>query len=203
VTVIVLVLLGALAVGRLRGGSFDRLSQLPMHRSGLVVAAALLSAVGAYGGRLGLPPRATYVGCTVVAAGLVSVFVAFNRRLVGVPLVALGFALNALVIVANGAMPVSHLAARHAGVEIDPVLSGDDARHELLTGQTRLRFLADVISVPLPGALRIGSNVVSVGDVVLAAGIGQLVTAGMVGAAARRRTVWDRLRSLRSSPTPS
>ena len=201
-TVILLVLLGALVIGRLRGGSFERLSRLPLHRAGLVVAAALLSALGAYGGRLGLPVQATYVGATVGAAALVALFVAFNRRLVGVPLVALGFALNAAVIVANGAMPVSHLAARHAGVEIDAVLRGDDAKHELLTRQSRLRLLADVIAVPLPGVLRIGSNVVSAGDVVLAAGIGQLVTAGMVGAGLRRRTAWDRVRSLRSSPAP-
>jgi hypothetical protein len=202
VTVIVLVLLGAIAIGRMRGGSFEQLSHLPMHRAWLVAAAALLSAIGANGGRLGLPAKATYVGCTLTAALLVTVFVAFNRRLVGVPLVALGFALNAAVIVANGAMPVSHLAARHAGVEIDPVLSGDDARHELLTRHSRLRLLADVIAVPLPGPLRVGSNVVSVGDVVLAAGIGQLVTAGMLGAATRKHSAWDRLRSLRSSPAP-
>lgn len=202
-TVIVLVLLGAVAVGLLRGGSFERLSHLPMDNGWLVVAAAVLTALGANAGRLGLPGRVMYVGCTVAAAALVIAFVVRNRSLVGVPLVALGFALNAAVIVANGAMPVSRQAADYAGVEIDPVLAGDDARHELLTDRSRLRLLADVIAVPLPGPLSTGSNVVSAGDVVLAAGIGQLVAAGMLGNGVRRRTPWQWFRSLRSSRAPS
>jgi hypothetical protein len=203
VTVIVLVLLGAVGIGLIRGGSLDRLSQLPMRRGWLVMVAAALTALGANGGRLGLPGQATYVGCSVAAAAFVALFVLHNRRLVGVPLVVLGFALNAAVIVANGAMPVSRQAADYAGVEIDPLLAGDDARHELQDEQTRLRLLGDVIAVPLPGPLSAGSNVVSAGDVVLAAGIGQLVVAGMLGSGVRRRTPWQWLRSLRSSRAPS
>jgi len=199
VIVIVLVLLGAVAIGVARGGSFDRLAQLPMRQGWLVVVAAVLTALGANGGRLGLPGQVTYVGCTVAAAALVMAFVARNRNLVGVPLVAVGFALNAAVIVANGAMPVSRQAADHAGVSIDRLLAGEDARHELLTDGTRLRLLADVIAVPLPGPLSAGSNVVSAGDVVLAAGIGQLVAAGMLGSGVRRRTPWQWLRSRQTS----
>jgi len=199
VIVIVLVLLGAVAIGLLRGGSSERLSQLPMRQGWLVVAAAVLTALGANAGRLGLPGEPMYVGCTVTAAALVILFVARNHRLVGVPLVALGFALNAAVIVANGAMPVSRHAADYAGVSIDSMLAGDDARHELLTDGTRLRLLADVIAVPLPAPLSAGSNVVSAGDVVLAAGIGQLVTAGMLGTGVRRRTPWQWLRSRQTS----
>jgi hypothetical protein len=203
VTVIVLVLVGAVAIGWLRGGSFDRLAQLPMQQGWLVVAAAALTALGANGGQLGLPSQPTYVGCTVAAAGLVVLFVVRNRTLVGVPLMAVGFALNAVVIVANGAMPVSQEAAAYAGVEIDAILAGDDARHELLDDRTRLRLLADVIAVPLPGPLSGRSNVVSAGDVVLAAGIGHLVAAGMMGNGVRRRTPWQWLRSRRSSRAPS
>lgn len=197
--VIILVLLGAVTIGLIRGGSFDRLSQLPMRHGWLVVAAAVLTALGANGGRLGLPGQVTYVGCTAIAATFVVLFVASNRSLVGVPLVALGFALNAAVILANGAMPVSRQAADYAGVSIDRLLAGDDARHELMTDGTRLRLLADVIAVPLPGPLSTGSNVVSAGDVVLAAGIGQLVADGMLGCGVRRRTPWQWLRSRQTS----
>lgn len=202
-TFIVLVLAGALLLGRLRGGSFDRLAQLPMRGAALVVVAALLGAIGAQAGRLGLPaPQAVYVGGTVASAALVAVFVAQNRRLVGVPLIAVGFALNAAVIIANGAMPVSRDTAAYAGIDIDPLLAGDDAKHELMTDRTRLRLLADIVPVPLPGPLRFGSNVISAGDVVLAAGIAQLVTAGMHGSAGGRRTPRSVLRSRRSSPAP-
>ncbi|MDP9405291.1 MAG: DUF5317 domain-containing protein, partial [Actinomycetota bacterium] len=82
-------------------------------------------------------------------------------------LVVVGAALNAVVIFANGAMPVSREAllavARHP-YEFAP------GKHRLLEPGDPLPWLADVVPLPL---LR---TVVSVGDVVLAAGIALLVT---------------------------
>jgi hypothetical protein len=50
-----------------------------------------------------------------------------------------------------------------------------DRRHELEGPRTRLRPLGDVIPVPLP----LRPEVVSPGDVLVAAGLGQLVVLGM------------------------
>jgi hypothetical protein len=148
----------------------------------LVAVATALTVLGAVAGRIGLPaPGALYVVAVGASAALVCAFVVLNRHLLGIPLVAVGFAMNALVIVANGAMPVSERAAERAGVHLAALRAGDDAKHELADRRTRLRPLADVIPVPLPGPLRRGSNVVSAGDVVLAAGLAQLVLSGMRG----------------------
>lgn len=178
-TIIVLVVLGAMAIGRIRGGSPKRLAMLRLPRTGLVIGAGLLAIAGQYGGRFGLPSRPTYVVCTVLSALLVGVFVYANRHVVGVPVIAIGFLLNALVIVANGAMPVSQRAADFAGVETGAIADSSDAKHELVTSDTVLLPLADVIPLRLSGPMSWAANVYSFGDIVLAAGIGLLVLGAM------------------------
>ncbi|MCA1824836.1 MAG: DUF5317 domain-containing protein [Mycobacteriales bacterium] len=175
-TVVVLVVIGAVIVGLVRGGSFRTLSMLRLRGWGLIIAAAGAQAAGAFAGVLGLAaPETLYVIGMVVSAALVTGFVIYNRFLPGMPMVAAGFLLNALVVAANGAMPVSLDAAARAGVAVSNVYDGIDAKHRVLGASTRLRALSDVVPVPLP----YGSNVVSVGDIVLSAGIGVLVASGM------------------------
>jgi hypothetical protein len=72
-------------------------------------------------------------------------------------------------------MPVSVDAAGRAGTTTQHILIGDDPRHEIADHRTRLRFLGDVIPVRTPWR----PEVVSPGDVLLAAGIAQLVLIGM------------------------
>jgi hypothetical protein len=98
----------------------------------------------------------------------------------GVPLVTLGLVLNAAVVAANGAMPVSIDAAFRAGVPTGDIAAGLDARHEIAGRGTVWRRLGDVIPVPLPAR----PEVVSPGDVLVAAGLAELVVVGML----RRRT---------------
>lgn len=186
-TLVLVVMLGAMVVGTFRGGSLRRLAMLRLPQTWLVLAAGVLAGIGQYGGRLGLPGQATYVVCTALSAGLACTFVFANRHVVGVPLIAAGFFLNAAVIIANGAMPVSQSAADFAGVDTTAAANGSDAKHELATGGTRLMPLADVIPLRMPEPLDFASNVYSFGDVVLAAGIGLLVMAGMDRPGAGRR----------------
>lgn len=178
-TIIVLVVLGAMAVGRIRGGSAKRLAMLRLPRTHLVIEAGLLAIVGQYGGRFGLPAGPTYIACTVLSALLAGAFVYANRHVVGVPVIAIGFFLNALVIVANGAMPVSQRAADFAGVDTSAIADSSDAKHELVTSDTVLLPLADVIPLRLTGPASWAANVYSFGDIVLAAGIGLLVLGAM------------------------
>lgn len=170
-----MVLLAALAVGWLRGGGLDRLGAHPPARPALVGAALLVQVAGTLAGgplhALGL----------AVGTGLVVAFLLANRGLRGTGLVALGLGANALVVAANGAMPVSESAAARAGVPLAAIGAGLDPRHELRTGATRLPLLGDVVPVPLP----LRPEVVSPGDVLVAAGLGQLVVLGMATGAGR------------------
>jgi hypothetical protein len=176
VSLVVVVLVAALAIGWLSGGSLEQLGSLPLRSLGLVAGALAAQLLGALVGGPAHP-----LGL-VVSAGLVAAFLARNRGVRGTGLVALGLLANAVVVTANGAMPVSPQAADRAGVGVLETLVGDQ-RHELEGPRTRLRALGDVVPVPLP----LRPEVVSPGDVLVAAGLGQLVVLGMrtpVGACA-------------------
>lgn len=165
---ILTVLLAAVVAGVavMRGGSLDRLAATEFRWPWLVVLGL--------GAQLGLEMWSPDwlddgVGLAVLLASnaLVAVFLLINIRLPGMTLAAIGMMLNVVVIAANGAMPVSQRALDKAGYEGEV---GDfDRKHELLDDDTVLPWLADVIPLPY---LR---TIISLGDVVLAIGIAQLV----------------------------
>jgi hypothetical protein len=163
------VLICALAVGLALGGHLTRLGHLPLRYGWLVLVAVAIQAGGAFAG------GSLYPVGLAVSAGLVAVFLAGNRGVRGTGLVALGLMANALVVGLNGAMPVSAHASGKAGVSTQDLLAGTDPRHELASSATRLRQLGDVIPVLLPGH----AEVVSPGDVLVAAGLAQLIVIGM------------------------
>ncbi|MFI7063420.1 DUF5317 domain-containing protein [Kribbella sp. NPDC050124] len=119
------------------------------------------------------------IGSTAYPVGLIgsavciAVFLRQNLRHPGVGLLALGFFSNAVVVALNGAMPVDADALTRAGV--GPFVSSP--RHELVDAATRLPWLGDVVPVALPGL----GQAVSPGDVLIAAGAGLLLYAGMGG----------------------
>lgn len=170
-------LLGGLLAGWALGGSLRRLERLPMRRLKLLFGSVLVQAIAtlAFGGAL-------YVIAIVVSFVLAVAFVLDNPQLAGRGLIASGLGLNALVILANGAMPVVADAAARAGVNAASIAR--DPRHQLAESGTHLAWLADRIPLALPWQ----PQVLSVGDVLVAAGVGVLVARAM-----RRRT---------SAPTP-
>ena len=173
----VVVLLAAALLGRLLGGELRRLGALPLRSGGLVSVAVVAQLVG---GLLGGPAYGVGLGVsTVLAAG----FLLRNRGVRGTGLIALGLLANTLVVSLNGAMPVTGSAAGRAGVSTQELLTGADPRHELADDRTRLRALSDVLPAPWPGL----PEVVSPGDVLVAAGLGQLVLLGMLGSGGLRR----------------
>ena len=167
-SLVLVVLTAGVLLGWLSGGNLDRLGGLAMRRRRLVVAALLAQLTG------------TVVGGPVFAVGLVlsavlvAAFLAGNRGLPGAGLIALGLLANALVVGVNGAMPVSLAASARAGTAAPA--AGFDQRHEPADGTTRLGWLGDVVPVPLP----LRPEVVSPGDVLVAAGLAQLVVVGML-----------------------
>jgi hypothetical protein len=177
VSLAVVVLVVAIAAGLAAGGSWRGLADLPLRRFGLVVGAVLAQAGGAMVGLLGVADESTsYVVGLAVSAALALAFCARNARVSGVPLVTAGLLLNALVVAANGAMPVSIVAAYHARVPIAAISAGTDARHEIAGDGTALSWLGDVVPVPLP----VRPEVVSAGDVLVVAGLAELVVLGML-----------------------
>ena len=151
--------------GLVRGGSLEGLANTPFRFVWLLFA-GLIAQVG-----VGIwdPPWLSETGELVVVLGsnaVVAVFLALNRHLPGMRLAALGLVLNIAVIAPNGAMPVSLDAAELAGKDAPTELG---LKHEAMNDDTVFPWLGDVI--PLPGM----RTLLSVGDVVLAAGIAWLV----------------------------
>ena len=144
----------------------------------LVVAAALQLGTSALAPGSG----AARITALVLTTVLVGLFLVGNARLPGVPLVALGLLLNVVVVGANAAMPVSVDAAARAGIARADLRLAEDAMREPTGPDTSLAFLGDVVPVALPR----WPQVVSAGDVLVAAGVGLLLlTAGRAGV--RRR----------------
>ncbi len=170
--VLVLVALAvALVAGLVAGGSLDQLGRVALRSSALVPLALLAQLIGlVVGGPL-------YPTGLAGSAGCVAVFLVRNRGVRGTGLVALGLLANAFVVGANGAMPVSAHASGRAGVSTQDLLSEVDPRHELADAATRLPYLGDVVPVRMP----LRPEVVSPGDVLIAAGLAQLVLLGLLG----------------------
>ncbi len=168
---VVLALLAGLLLGCACGGSLHRLEAVVLRRRRLVLLALLAQAAGAL---VGGPAHALGL---LASAGLALAFLAANRGLRGTGLVALGLTANALVVGLNGAMPVSRDAAARAGVPLFDVEDGLDRRHELADDRTRLPRLGDTVPLRLP----LRPEVVSPGDVLVAAGLGQLVLVAVLG----------------------
>ena len=165
---------GGVAVGALLGGSVLRLERLGLRRLRLLGAAVGIQLVGtiALGG-------SAYVVAIAASLVLACAFVVGNPQLPGRELIIAGLALNALVIIVNGAMPVSPTAAARAGVNLT-ALAGDP-RH-MVDAHAHLAWLGDRIPLALPWQ----PQVLSIGDVLVAAGVGLLIANGM------RRGVDDR-----------
>jgi hypothetical protein len=174
------VLLVAVAVAYLRGGRLQRLAHAPLRWSWLLlVGLGLQIAVDLAVGR-GLVADASLPGWSLLFLSqlLVLAWVLGNWHLPGMLLIGLGLLMNVVVVAANGAMPV--------GPEAIMALGGDPAalepgKHTLLTPETRLPWLADIWALP---PLR---SIISVGDVVLAAGLLPLAHALMTYMPAEER----------------
>lgn len=167
----------ALLVGLLLRGSVQRFEQLHLRWWGLVIAGLVMQFVPLPNSRAGtdLLVRVAVLSCSY---SLLVIFAWLNARLPGMALVLLGLVLNAAVIIPNGGMPVSENALERSGqLDLLQVLIDEGAaKHHLMTDDDVLTPLADVIAIPKP----LG-QIVSVGDLVLYAGVVWLIVAVMLG----------------------
>ncbi|MDI6843804.1 MAG: DUF5317 family protein [Anaerosomatales bacterium] len=162
-----------LAAGLLSGGSLARLQHVRLRgESGLVLLLLLQLVLPAATARIGMSAMLALGIWLLAMAGLV-VLSLRNVSAPGMVLVALGVALNLMVIGLNAGMPVSERAVKIVA-RSDTVEVPYDLVHRPMTGETLLPWLADVIPVPGPKGLR---AVVSVGDLLLVTGVGLLLFA--------------------------
>jgi hypothetical protein len=168
VLLVLLVMVLAAAAALLTDGRFSRLADNTLAGLHWLAAAATGQLLGSVTGGIAYP-----VGL-IGSAVCIAVFLRLNLLRPGVALLALGFGSNALVVALNGAMPVALGALVRAGL---PGRLVDDPRHEVSDVHTLLPWLGDVVPVALPGL----GQAVSPGDVLIAAGAGLLLYAGMGG----------------------
>jgi Family of unknown function (DUF5317) len=133
-------------------------------------------------------PEGARAALMVAAYPVLAVFLVANWRLPGMPLVALGGALNLLAIAVNGGvMPASPAAL--AGAGLDPAAPG--FQNSAALDDPRLAFLGDVFYIPASWPL---SNVFSIGDVLIALGAAWAVH-GICGSRLAPSRARSRLRS--------
>lgn len=165
---LVVVLVVATLIALIRGGKLRNIIDVQLNLWWLLPVGFLLQAATSW-----LPANASRMGLTMILTSffLLIVVVLANRRRPGMWLAGVGILLNFTVIALNGGMPVLEEAAFVASGFQQPELAISDYKHvELLPG-TRLAVLADVIPLRLLGI----GQVISLGDVLLAVGLGQFL----------------------------
>ncbi|GMQ94567.1 MAG: DUF5317 domain-containing protein [Acidimicrobiia bacterium] len=155
---ILLVLVISIVVGWIRGGKLRNLTEIRVRLWTLLPLGFFLLAASAF---VPIDRHGLAVALILISYLPLLLFVWLNRDMKGIWIAGMGILMNFTVIVLNGGMPVLEEAVRLAGGGSEIVLG---AKHVLLTEDTLMPFLADIL--PLPNA------VLSLGDVFLAIGIG-------------------------------
>lgn len=155
------VLLLSAVVGWLRGGRLKNLTDVRASAWWLLVVGLTMQLVANV-----LPTSLGNLATALMLASALPILamIWINREAPGMWIAGLGILMNFTVIALNQGMPVLPQAVEIAGGVSNPVLEG---RHIPMTSTTRLPFLGDLI--PLPGA------VISLGDVLLAVGLGVFI----------------------------
>ena len=171
--VLVLIVIGlSVVIGLTAGGSLRPFERLRMRWWGAALVGLALQGIPLSSEVIGRADSAVVIG----SYGLLLGFAWVNRRLPALWLVMAGLVLNLVVIAANDGMPVSASAVETAGTGAAGLAGGGTSKHHLLGPQDTLTPLADVIGIPPP----VGA-VLSVGDLLLYAGVAVLVVAVMLG----------------------
>lgn len=160
------VLLAIVAVP-LTGGRLRLLAELRWRAPWLVLAALVTQVVVLeVAGLPDLVAPVAHVATYLMAAA----FVWVNRRVRGLPLLALGAASNGVAIAANGGtLPSSAAARQMAGLDATDGFSNSDVLADPVLG-----FLGDVFAVPSWVPL---ANVFSIGDVLIVVGAAWVIHA--------------------------
>ena len=158
---VAVVVLAALAVP-LAGGRLGALVEVRLRR-----VWAIFAALGLEIAAMELPGLSEGMRAALLVAAypVGALFLAANWHLPGIPLIALGGALNLLAMAVNGGvMPASPTALAGAGLPV----AAPGFQNSTALAEPRLAWLGDVFYLPASWPL---SNVFSIGDVLIALGI--------------------------------
>jgi hypothetical protein len=172
-------------IGLARGGTLRALAELPIRQAGWVIGAALLQ-IGLTYGLVPGPAESSYLAAAIMlfSYGCLFIFVWINRDIYGIKVVAIGLALNFLVIALNGGyMPISPQVMERMGFDLSsPDLTighhVPNSKDVLLRRQdTTFWVLSDIFITPrsLPWL-----SAFSIGDVILAVGATILIQNAML-----------------------
>jgi uncharacterized protein DUF5317 len=165
-----------IAVGYLLGGRLRNVAELKIDWPLLALVGLALQFVTGPGNTVPLL-------CLYTSFVLLIVFTVRNIRVIGFPLILAGVICNLLVIGINGGMPVSKhaLVASDQGQFLGDLENNPYPKHHLATDDDEVRFLGDVIPIPMPIA-----QAISLGDILTYAGVGVVIVGAMRSMPARR-----------------
>jgi len=169
---LLLVLFIAIFIAVLRGGRLGNLAEIELKLWYLLVLGFVMQGITEF-----FPDDASWsrpVGVSLVLLSYLPILatIAANREKPGMWLAGIGILMNLTVIASNGGMPVMREAAQVAA-STNAIVVVADYKHVVLDAATRLPFLADVIPLRFLGE----GNVLSLGDVFLAVGLGRFLEA--------------------------
>lgn len=157
-------------VGLMRRGSVRNLAQIPLRHTFLFVLPFLLFGCLVFLMRKTSGTEFAFfvrIG-NVIQYVILLAAIALNVHIPEMRIIGAGTFLNALVLSVNGGMMPASLAAMKAA-GIPNAICGDTVRHILMTPNTRLNFLADIVPIYLGNPYL--SEVASIGDVIIAIGV--------------------------------
>lgn len=176
------ILIISLIIALLRGGKIERLAEIKFRKVVFIITPFILqyALVEAGEREVGwLNHWGIYIHYTSYILLLVGIW--YNRGIKEMRIFGAGILLNFLVITANnGQMPVSMEALEKAGMQDMLILLQNKSYviHTLMVPGTKLKFLADVIPLPPPYPR---PRVLSIGDVIMGAGVFLLIQNYMLG----------------------
>lgn len=178
VTLVVVVAALATAVVVFGGGA-SQLAELRIRGVRLLIVAAWFQLAPPF---FAPDSEALQIAGWAASLTLVALCLLGNAGLAGVPLIATGLLANVLVILSNGAMPVSTEAAARIDVPAARLNLAADPLREPMRRTTNFALLGDTVPVAFPWR----PQVVSPGDVLVASGVALMLIAGT-----RRRRIID------------
>ncbi len=164
-------------VGLIRKGRISNLSRIPFRGAYVFAVPLVMFLLAGVLTHYTNDPRLNMVAARAMNILLYVVLltaIGANWHIRELRIMGVGTFMNFLGLTANGGMmPVSEWAARAAGMWsfLDPANGIKHARHVIMTPETRLKPLVDLIPIPIPHL----SAVLSIGDILLAVGIFMLI----------------------------
>jgi hypothetical protein len=166
-----------IAAGIMAGGKISNVLDFKIKKAWLIILSLLIQISAQIAVSKGIDFIQNYLGILqfAVYALLITAFY-YNRQYIGMCIIAAGSILNAIVMIANGGrMPVNAdiLERLNLMEGADAVNSGQDIKHVFMDESTKLPFLGDIVHPP--SFLSCFMQVVSIGDIVITAGLLVLV----------------------------